>query len=135
MGGVTSTEYFFDDDGNGNLRIYYLVTGVRTYFDSAAGTVDYTNGIVKINSLTMTGIGNVDGASSTQIRLTAIPSSYDIVPVRNQILEIDMTNTSVTASVDATATTGVGYTTTQTASGASTTTVSTATSTTTSSAY
>ena len=135
LGGVTSTEYFFDDDGNGNLRIYYLVTGVRTYFDSAAGTVDYTNGIVKINSLTMTGIGNVDGASSTQIRLTAIPSSYDIVPVRNQILEIDMTNTSVTASVDATATTGVGYTTTQTASGASTTTVSTATSTTTSSAY
>jgi hypothetical protein len=135
LGGVTSTEYFFDDDGIGNLRVYYLVTGVRTYFDSAAGTVDYTNGIVKMNSLTMTGIGNVDGTSSTQIRLTAIPSSYDIVPVRNQILEIDMTNTSVTASVDATATTGVGYTTTQTASGASATTVSTATSTTTSSAY
>ena len=95
----------------------------------------YVNGIIKINSLTMTGLGNVDGTSSTQIRLTVIPSSYDIVPVRNQILEIDMTNTSVTASVDATATTGVGYTTTQTASGASATTVSTATSTTTSSAY
>ena len=23
-----STEYFFDDDGNGNLRIYFLVVGV-----------------------------------------------------------------------------------------------------------
>ena len=36
-----STEYFFDDDGKGNLRIYSLVAGVRTYFDSQAGTVDY----------------------------------------------------------------------------------------------
>jgi len=135
LGGVTSTEYFFDDDGTGNLRIYYLVSGVRTYFDSAAGTVDYTNGTVKINSLTMTGVGVVDDVSSTQVRLTAIPSSYDIVPVRNQILEIDMSNTTVTASVDATATTGVGYITTQTAEGASTTSVSTATSSSTSSAY
>ena len=25
---------FFDDDGNGNLRIYFLVAGVRTYFDA-----------------------------------------------------------------------------------------------------
>ena len=134
LGGVTSTEYFFDDDGNGNLRVYYLVSGTRTYFDSAAGTVDYTNGIIKINSLTMTGIGNVDNVSSTQIRITAIPDSYDIVPVRNQILEIDLVNTTVTASVDATATSGVGYTTTQTATG-STTTVSTATSSSTSSGY
>ena len=36
----------------------------------------------------MTGVGNVDNVSSTQIRITAIPDSYDIVPVRNQILEI-----------------------------------------------
>ena len=134
LGGVTSTEYFFDDDGNGNLRVYYLVSGVRTYFDAAAGTVDYANGIIKINSLTMTGVGNVDNVSSTQIRITAIPDSYDIVPVRNQILEIDLVNTTVTASVDATATSGVGYTTTQTATG-STTTVSTATSSSTSSGY
>jgi hypothetical protein len=75
----------------------------------------------------MTGIGNVDNVSSTQIRITAIPDSYDIVPVRNQILEVDLVNTTITASVDATATSGVGYTTTQTATG-STTTVSTASS-------
>ena len=134
LGSVTTTEYFFDDDGMGNLRIYYLVQGVRTYYDSTAGTVDYTNGIVKINSLTMTGLANVDGATSIRVRMTAVPSSYDIVPVRNQILEIDLVNTTVSASVDATATTGVGYTTVQTASG-STTTVSTTTSSSSSSAY
>ena len=30
-----TTEYFFDDDGSGNLRIYSLVNAVRTYFDSS----------------------------------------------------------------------------------------------------
>ena len=75
----------------------------------------------------MTGLADVDGATSIQVRITAVPTSYDIVPVRNQILEIDLVNTTVSASVDATATTGVGYTTVQTASG-STTTVSTASS-------
>jgi len=129
LGGVTNTEYFFDEDGRGNIRIYYLVRGVRTYFDATAGTIDYLSGIIKINSLSMTGISEVDGSSSTRLRITAVPTSYDIVPVRNQILEIDLVNTSVGSNVDATATTGVGYVTTQTASGSTTTTVATATST------
>ena len=133
LGGTT--EYFFDDDGVGNLRIYSLVQAVRTYFDSAAGTVDYENGIIKITSVLITSVSNVDGAASTRFRMTAIPNSTDIVPVRNQILEIDTTNTTVTGTVDATATTGKGYTTTTTSTGASTTTVVTTSSTPTSSGY
>ena len=31
LNNVTTTEYFFDDDGSGNLRLYYLVGGTRTY--------------------------------------------------------------------------------------------------------
>ena len=104
-----TTEYFFDDDGAGNLRIYSLVAGVRVYFDSA-GTVDYENGIIKINSVAITSVSNVDGASSTRLRVTVLPDSNDVVPVRNQILELDLVNTTVTGSVDATATTGKGYT-------------------------
>ena len=42
----------------------------------------------------------MDDISSTTIRITAIPDSKDIVPVRNQILEIDMTNTTVDGEVD-----------------------------------
>ena len=57
-----STEYFFDDDGNGNLRIYYLVAGVRTYFDALAGTVDYDNGEIKINPVQITSVSDVDEA-------------------------------------------------------------------------
>ena len=122
-----STEYFFDDDGKGNLRIYYIVSGVRTYYDIEAGTVDYVNGIIKINSVLISSVSNVDGSASTQFRLTAIPNSNDIIPVRNQVLEIDTSNTSVVGSIDATATTGKGYTVSTSGSGGDTTTTTTVT--------
>ena len=135
LNGVTTIEYFFDDDGSGNLRIYSLVGNTRTYANSTAGTIDYANGLITIGSITITGVGFVDGASSSQIRVTALPRSNDITPVRNQILEIDFTNSTIISSVDATATTGKGYTTTTTSAGTTTTTVTTTTSTPTSSAY
>ncbi len=125
-----STEYFFDDDGQGNLRIYSLVAGVRTYFDSQAGTVDYPNGIIKINSILITSVSNVDGSASTQFRLTVLPSSNDVIPVRNQLLEIDTVNTTVIGTVDQTATTGKGYTVTTTGGAGSTTGTATTTTTT-----
>ena len=134
LNSVTTTEYFFDDDGAGNLRSYYLVAGVRTYNDLTAGTVDYINGKITINAIIITGIGEVDGTSSSIIRITALPNSNDITPVRNQILEIDLTNTTYNGSVDATASTGVGYSTTTTG-GTTTTTVSSVSSTPSSSAY
>ena len=125
-----STEYFFDDDGQGNLRIYSLVAGVRTYFNSQAGTVDYENGIIKINSILITSVSNVDGSASTQFRLTVLPDSNDVIPVRNQLLEIDTVNTSVVGTVDQTATTGRGYTVTTTGGAGSTTGTATTTTTT-----
>ena len=129
-----TTEYFFDDDGSGNLRIYSLVDAARVYFNSEAGTVSYSDGKISINPLVITQISNVDSAVSGKIRITAIPNSNDIIPVRNQILELDTTNTTVTGSVDAIATTGRGYTVTTTGT-TSTTTVSTPASTPTSSGY
>ena len=132
LGGTT--EYFFDDDGSGKLRIYYLVQAVRTYFDLDAGSVDYDTGVIKVDSILITSVGNVDEAASTRFRLTAIPNSNDIVPVRNQILEVDVDNTTVNGSIDSTATTGKGYTTT-TVGTTTTTTVSTTPSNPTSSSY
>ena len=133
-----TTEYFFDDDGKGNLRIYSLVAGVRTYFDSQAGTVDYTDGKITINSVLITSVSNVDGSASTQFRVTVLPDSNDVIPVRNQLLEIDTVNTSIVGGVDATATTGRGYTVTTSGTGGettTTTTVTTTSSTATSSSY
>ena len=113
INGDTTNEYFLDDDGAGNVRLYYLVGQTRTYTNNTQGTIDYTNGTITLNSLFITEVSNVDGATSTKVRLTIVPNSVDIVPVRNQILEIDETNTTVTVSADTYDTTsGIGYTTT-----------------------
>jgi hypothetical protein len=97
--GTDTEESFFDDDGEGNLRRYQgKVT--RTYIDSTAGTVDYTTGHIKVNAIQITTVSDVDGLSSTKIRITAIPSSKDIIPVRNQILELDMINLSINGTID-----------------------------------
>ena len=100
ISGDTVNDMFFDDNGSGVLRVYYLVAGVRVYQDVTAGTVDYSSGSIVINNINITTISNVDGASSSIIRVTAIPDSSDIVPLRNQILEIDFINSTVTGEID-----------------------------------
>ena len=112
---------FFDDDGAGNIRRYILVSGVRQYQDTTAGTITYTTGEIKINSINITSIGEVDGAASDIIRLTAIPDSLDIIPVRNQILEIDFVNTTINGSVDTISTGDSSAGATETTTSASTT--------------
>jgi len=95
-----TNEMFFDDDGAGNLRIYYLVSGVRTYHSETSGTVNYVTGLVSVNPVYITSVSNVDNNASTAIRLTASPSSNDIVGKRNQIIEIDVINTTITGGQD-----------------------------------
>ena len=43
-------EQFLDDDGNGNIRRYYLASGIRTYSNETQGTIDYTTGHITLNS-------------------------------------------------------------------------------------
>ena len=93
-------EHFLDDDGAGNLRLYYLSGTTRVYTDSTYGTVDYATGEVVLTSAHITSISNVDGATSTQVRVFATPSSNDVVPVRNQVLSIDTSNSTITGEVD-----------------------------------
>ena len=93
-------EHFLDDDGAGNLRLYYLSGTTRVYTDTTYGTINYSTGEVILTSAHITSISNVDGATSTQIRVFATPSSNDIVPVRNQVLSIDTSNSSITGEVD-----------------------------------
>ena len=108
--------YYFDDDGQGNVRRYYLVGSVRTYTDNTAGTITYSSGAVAINALTIASIENIRGAASSVIELTVTPSSNDIVPVRAQVVDIDVANSTFTVQADTlvggSANAGIGYTTT-----------------------
>ena len=123
VGTDTTTEFFFDDDGNGNLRRYALIGTTRSYADNAAGSIDYSSGYISINNINITAISNVDGATSTAIRLVITPATNDIVPVRNQLLEIDFTNSTISASIDTATSSGSSYST--SGSGSSTTTTTT----------
>ena len=96
----STNEHFLDDDGDGNIRVYYLSGTTRIYTSSSYGTIDYTTGEIILTSAHLTSISNVDGAASTRVRVFVKPDSNDIVPVRNQVLSIDTTNSTVTGSVD-----------------------------------
>ena len=110
-------EMFLNDDGNGNIRMFYYTDGTTlTYQNETAGGIDYTTGKITIASLNISSISNVDGATSSKIRIVVTPNSTDVVAVRNQILEIDFANTTVASQEDTIAgggsSAGVGYTTT-----------------------
>ena len=124
-GGVTSTTGFyvsgdtvniqyFDDDGTGNLRRYYLSGSTRIYQDSAAGTVDYALGKITINAVNITSTVNTDSS----IDFTVIPSGNDVVATRGNLVDISSEDIKVTAEVDTIASgessAGVGYTSTST---------------------
>ena len=104
VSGDTENIQFFDDDGEGNIRRFYLVGSTRTYTDLTAGTIDYTEGSVKLDSINLISVEDVDDLTSVKVRITCVPDSKDIRAVRNQILEIDFTNTTVTGQVDTIAT-------------------------------
>jgi len=114
--GDTTNIWFLDDDGQGNVRRYRMDGSVRSYGNSTQGTIDYSTGKVEVNSLNVSNIENVRGAASTVIEVTVKPNSNDLVPIRNQILEIDVANSSVTVEADTlvggSANAGIGYTTT-----------------------
>ena len=129
---------FLDDDGAGNVRMYYVVDGTtNTYLNNTAGTINYKTGEIILTSFNITEVSNVDGITSTKIRLIVNPESNDIIAVRNQVLEIDTANLIVNANVDTIATgsasAGVGVTTTSTYSGATSAASSSSTSSTSSS--
>ena len=66
----------------------------------------------------------MDGSSSDDIRITVTPKSQDVIPVRNQIIELDLTNTAVTVVQDTISVSSSGTSTTSTGasvSGAATT--------------
>ena len=125
---------FLNDDGNGNVRMFYVQDGTTTtYEDNTAGTINYVTGEIILTNLNITSISTVDGATSTSIRLIVTPESNDVVGVRNQVVRIDTGALTISSTVDSIATgssaAGIGVSTTSSYSGTTSTTSSTTTST------
>ena len=107
-----TNEQFIDDDGNGNIRTFYLLGGTtKTITNAEAGSINYTTGVVVLTSFNITSVSNANG----NIDVTVKPDSNDVIPVRQQVIEIDTVATIITAEVDdfatGNATAGVGYST------------------------
>jgi hypothetical protein len=107
---VNNKTCYFDDDGEGVLRIYYISTGnVVTYLDSNAGTINYETGLITITSLLPTSY------AGSGLEIYAIPTTNNITSIRNQIILIsnvsltitDIQTDSVVASTTSVTTTGV----------------------------
>ena len=91
---------FLDDDGNGNIRIYYLDAGDKKYITESAGTINYTTGKIELVNFRPISISSGDSF----IKVTVLPGqpagATDIKSVRDQILTIDSTDsTAITISV------------------------------------
>ena len=109
VSGFTDT-FYFDDDGEGNLRRYSLSGSTRVYADSQAGTVDYTNGKITTTGINILSTINTDDT----IHFTVKPNSNDSVAYRSNLLDINTSLISVTGATDTIASgdtsAGVGYT-------------------------
>ena len=116
ISGDTTTIFYLDDDGAGNVRRYSLSGSTRLYANTTQGIISYDTGAITVNSLSVLSVENIRGVAATKIELTVVPTSNDIVPVRDQILEIDIANSAITVTADTfvggSADAGVGYTTT-----------------------
>ena len=115
VGDVTNIHYF-DDDGKGNLREYYLSGATRIYVNSNAGTVNYSTGLITINAINITSTVNVDST----IDFTMIPNGNDVVATRGILVDISTSDIKVVGEVDTIASgessAGVGFTSTSTSS-------------------
>ena len=114
--GDTVNTYFFDDDGNGNIRRYSLSGTTRVIADQSAGTIDYASGKISINAIKFTSTVNSD----TSIDYTVIPSSNDVVAIRGSLIDISIDDIRTSGEIDTItsgeSSAGVGYTSTSSSS-------------------
>jgi inhibitor of KinA sporulation pathway (predicted exonuclease) len=91
-------ENCFLEENNGIMRIYQIVRSERVGVVSNAGTLDYNTGTVILSNFAPSAFA--DGGST--LILTAIPEDKDILPLRNQIIQIRDEDISVTMVDDKT---------------------------------
>ena len=92
VSGNTNT-IFLDDDGEGNIRTYYLFSSgteiIKKFINTQVGEINYLTGEVSF-TLNITEVVPEVGSTDTEnIRITVEPDKDNIVSQRNQLLEID----------------------------------------------
>lgn len=97
-GTLTSTQFtqsgfnaFLDDNGSGVIRIYrFNESKQKVFINANAGTIDYTTGTVTINTFRPSAYAGIE------MKVTVTPDRLDIIPIREQILIMDVNDARVT---------------------------------------
>ena len=93
----TQTVYYMDDDGKGNIRLFKKIqgTGEKAIVNSQIGTIDYNSGLINIKNLKIVGLyePNFYFMIKTQ--------SFDVVSIRNHIVNIPSSRINVNLVEDA----------------------------------
>ena len=100
---VTTNEFYIQErtekcrlisDDVGNIGLYFLKSDGSVEFIRNVGSIDYDVGGVQITSL------NIRALVNNTFEFTLIPSSYDVIPIRNYILVLPSNRIKVTAIPD-----------------------------------
>ena len=101
-----------DDTNIRKVQFYRIANNQKIITTEDAGTVDIAQGLVTLTSFNPESVVG----DNAYITITGTPSSSDLAPKRNQLLQIDLLETTVTPQIDEIATgsviAGIGYTTT-----------------------
>ena len=93
----SQTVYYMDDDGAGNIRLFKKIqgTGEKAIVNGSIGTIDYNAGVINIKNLKIVGLyePNFYFIIKTQ--------SFDVVSIRNHIVNIPSSRISVNLVEDA----------------------------------
>lgn len=93
----TTSVCYMDDDGIGNIRLFRKIEGAGTKYiiNPKIGTIDYNAGIVKINNLKILSLFEPNFYFILKTR------SFDVVSIRNQIVNIPSSRIKVNLIEDA----------------------------------
>lgn len=92
----TDNVYYLDDDGVGNVRLFRKIegTGEKIIQNPKIGSIDYTNGSIRISNLRITSLFEAN------LYFIIKTASFDVVSIRNQIVDIPTKRVTVSLVED-----------------------------------
>jgi len=101
VSGNTNT-IFLDDDGDGNIRSYYLSASganiIKNFVNRTVGTINYVTGKIEITLNVTEVIPPAGSTNTTTIELTTEPDNQNIFSIRNQLVQIDFEKSTFTSN-------------------------------------
>jgi len=89
--------YYLEDDGDQYIKMYYFSDITKLYVNNA-GTIDYLTGIITLTLNIASFLP--ENVGDTGIKISIESQSFDVVPVRNNILVIKDSNIVANAIAD-----------------------------------